>query len=61
MQQIKVDPIQVMPEEFISTMAVMYKKGGEFYFDTFDKWLDWMYVESCGGLRFKKMEIKNDV
>jgi hypothetical protein len=61
MQQIKVDPVQIMPEEFIETMGNLYHNGGKFYFDTFDKWLDWMYIETCGGLRFRKMEIENDI
>jgi len=60
MKLIMVESVQVMPEEFIDTMGSMYQKGGNRYFDTFEKWLDWMYLETCGGLRFNKIKVFED-
>lgn len=58
--KLTVESVQVMPESFVDTMACMYQNGGKFYFDRFDKWLDLMYIENVGGLRFTKIKMEKD-
>ncbi len=53
MKIMMVEDVQIMPEEFVDTMANLYINGGNYYFDTFQKWVDLMYIEVCGGLRFR--------
>lgn len=57
----RVDDVQVMPEDFVDTMGNMYLNGGNFYFNTFKQFVDYMFLSVAGGVRFNKLRvIKND-